>query len=743
MPSAGRKHIASRGPGSPSPDRTPLQTPLTSAVQEAVVELDAVAGIVYFVEDDCEGLRAALIGGTPPAVFTMPERIPLDGPYASSTAWRTGTIVVIGEPVIRPDDPGLARLVPFPYSAVATPLSAHGHQFGVLTLIRIPSRDGMLTAGQRRRLREIGDRLAHDLVPSADGGAPSAPAPDPVVFPVYPADPCPAPVSAAVWGLPDVRGSSGMTLMYQLHKLSGALNEAVDIDAVVAAARSRIMEPCRARSVVISTVSDGRLWVVGHCGTSTGVLRLLHGSSADGGSPTADVLRGRDPLLFADRSELLAAYPDTPEDGCRAWAFLPLRAHDTAVGVCGLGFAEERRFGAEEQAVVMMMAGLLAQALERARLSESAHALAESLQKRLLPRILSDLPDVITTARYLPAPSSAGVGGDWYEVITLPGGRICLVVGDVEGHNVESSAVMGQLRSAVLAYAREGHGPAAVLTRTSNLLTELATELLATCCFVCLDVTEGAVEAALAGHPAPLVRRPDGRTEALDIPADVPLGVYSDVPYRTYETTLEPGSLLLLYTDGLIGVRTPDALPRVRSLLAAGHRNREHNLEGLADRLIATVPPPPERRDDVVLLLARYEGTPLELRPRFNRLEIQRHDLQGVKATRRFVRESLAAWDRDTLADDLELMASEVVTNALIHADSHVDLRLRACPDHIRLEVRDSDATPPVPSALSASDEENAQAEHGRGLLIVESLATAWGTSPSGRGKTIWLELST
>ncbi|MCP9211602.1 ATP-binding protein [Streptomyces sp. NEAU-Y11] len=155
------------------------------------------------------------------------------------------------------------------------------------------------------------------------------------------------------------------------------------------------------------------------------------------------------------------------------------------------------------------------------------------------------------------------------------------------------------------------------------------------------------------------------------------------------------------------------------------------------------MPPPPERRDDVVLLLARYEGTPLELGSRFNRLEIQRHDLQGVKATRRFIRESLAAWDRDTLADDLELMASEVVTNALIHADSHVDLRLRACPDHIRLEVRDSDATPPVPSALSASDEENAQAEHGRGLLIVESLATAWGTSPSGRGKTIWLELST
>jgi anti-sigma regulatory factor (Ser/Thr protein kinase) len=124
-------------------------------------------------------------------------------------------------------------------------------------------------------------------------------------------------------------------------------------------------------------------------------------------------------------------------------------------------------------------------------------------------------------------------------------------------------------------------------------------------------------------------------------------------------------------------------------------------------------------------------------------MEIQRHDLHGVRATRKFVRDSLRVWGLDTVVDDLELMASEVVTNALIHADSHVDLRLREYPGRVRMEVRDSDASPPVPSAISAAEEEKAQSEHGRGLIIVDSIASAWGTSPNGRGKTVWLEIPT
>ncbi|MFK4272765.1 SpoIIE family protein phosphatase [Streptomyces milbemycinicus] len=739
VPENGTSYGASR---SLTPQYAQFEALLVAALDEAVRDLDSITGIIYLVEDRGSWLHAAMFGGTPPTIFTMPERMPLDSPYASSVACRTGTVVVIGEPVMRPDDPGLARLVPFPYAVASTPLQAQGSRFGALSVIRIPSRVGLLSDEQRRRLRSIGDRLAQNLVPLADDCLPLPSTYQPSLVPVFSSDMQKTSAQAAVWGLPDVPGSSGMALMYQLYKLCAALNQAIEIHDVVVAAQSRLMRPCRAQSLLLSTVSNGRLWVAGYCGIAPNLLRQLHGSSSHSSSPIADALYGRDPLLFPDRGHLLAAYPDAWDDGQRAWAFLPLRSSGNPVGVCCLGFAEERVFEPEEQAIMMMMADLLGQALERVRLSESEHALAESLQRGLLPRTLRDLPEVITTARYLPASPAAGIGGDWYDGITLPDGRICLVVGDVEGHNVESSAIMGQLRSAVLAYAREDHGPAVILTRTSHLLTELDTELLATCCCVRLDPADGAAEVALAGHPTPLVRRPDGRVETLDVPADVPLGIHSATPYRAYEINLAPGSLLLLYTDGLTPGHSSEAVAGVHRLLAEGSQSNEHNLEGLADRLLATAPSLPERYDDAVLLLARYERAVPDAHHRISRMEIQRHDLQGVQATRAFMRDNLRSWGRGAMTDDLELMASEVVTNALIHADSDVELRLRNYPDHIRLEVRDFDATPPVPSSLSATEEENAQAEHGRGLIIVDALATAWGSSPSGRGKTVWFELS-
>ncbi|MEU3206521.1 ATP-binding SpoIIE family protein phosphatase [Streptomyces cyaneofuscatus] len=276
-----------------------------------------------------------------------------------------------------------------------------------------------------------------------------------------------------------------------------------------------------------------------------------------------------------------------------------------------------------------------------------------------------------------------------------------------------------------------------------DLLAELATDLLATCRFVRVDTDRGVVEGASAGHPPPFVRRADGSVGAFEVPVGVPLGVGTGAAYRSVEFPLERGTLLLLYTDGLTTARGADLMPRVGELLTADHPDPGHHLEGLADRLVAALPAPLDRRDEVVLLLARYEASASRHRSRFARMEIERHDLLGVRAARRFVRESLRDWRHEDLADQLELMASEVVTNAPVLADSRVDLRLREGPDHVRLEVRDSDVTPPVPSPISGTDEENARAEHGRGLLVVDSLAAAWGTSPSGRGKTVRLELPT
>jgi anti-sigma regulatory factor (Ser/Thr protein kinase) len=197
----------------------------------------------------------------------------------------------------------------------------------------------------------------------------------------------------------------------------------------------------------------------------------------------------------------------------------------------------------------------------------------------------------------------------------------------------------------------------------------------------------------------------------------------------------------MLYSDGLVGWDAADPEARAQALLGSGGPGSTPDLEQLADEVIAEVSAPQQRRDDAVLLLALYEGTQGTDGPHVGSLHIQRRDLRGVRTARAFVHDQLDCWGLDDLSEALELAASEMVTNALIHAGSDVDVRLRAFPDHVRLEVRDSDSNPPVPSPLSLSEEDNAEAEHGRGMLIVEALAEMWKSSPNGQGKTVSLNL--
>ncbi|MEV6112991.1 ATP-binding SpoIIE family protein phosphatase [Streptomyces sp. NPDC052109] len=269
----------------------------------------------------------------------------------------------------------------------------------------------------------------------------------------------------------------------------------------------------------------------------------------------------------------------------------------------------------------------------------------------------------------------------------------------------------------------------------------LRKDLTVTCCVVSLDTVDGTAEVALAGHPPPLVGGPDGKIGVLEAPANVPLGVCPAGAYQGREHTLESGALLILYTNGLVGWDTADAEARSRALLGSGDQGSPLDLEQLADAVISEVSAPWQRRDDAVLLLALYEGTRDQDEPRVGRLHIQRHDLRGVREARTFVHDRLASWGLDAMSDAMELVVSEIVTNALVHAGSDVDVRLRAFADHIRLEVRDSDTNPPVPSRMSLTEETNAEAEHGRGLLIVEALAEMWNSSPNGLGKTVSLNM--
>ncbi|MFF7209757.1 SpoIIE family protein phosphatase [Streptomyces sp. NPDC008238] len=721
---------------------TGLEEVLHGAVRETLFRMDAVSAAVYLLGREASEVRAAMIAGSPPSCYTMPCRMAMDMPRASTRAVATGKVAVLPDP--DPAEPGERYALPYPYAAMAAPVTADGRCFGALTVLRVESHGGFGPA-DRRVLQEVADALATALAGLARAGTPIMAGPSPALVPVFHSS-----IRTPGWGVRGVPGSAGASLMYPLRHFAERLNEAMSVDQLIAAARDSLLSPFGARALVLASVSAGRLWVLGHSGPSSAMVRELHGARLGARAPAVEAVRGH--ALFLPEGPPAETGSGRQRAGPPAEAYLPLvvggrsfavesDANPHVVGVCCLEFAGPRAFPPEERTVLSMMAGMLGAAVERVELGARQREVAEHLQRRLLPPVLSELPGLATTARYRPALTTVQVGGDWYDVIKVSDERMVLVVGDVEGHDLDSAAVMGQARTALTAYATEGHPPAVVIDRTGRLLAELGTEQLVTCCVIALDTGDGMAEVALAGHPAPVVRRPDGSVDTLDAPANLPLGVTARHPYRSCEHRLAPGSVLMLYSNGLTGSATGDPGACARELLRTGGREAGADLEQLADRLVAEVSAPRWRGDDAVLLLARYEGAVGEGAPRTACLHVQRRDLHGVKAAREFVDEQLRSWGLADLSDALRLIASEIVTNALVHAGSDVDVRLRAFEDRVRLEVRDSDSNPPVPSPLTLDEEENAEAEHGRGLLIVEALAGQWNTSPNGRGKTVSLDL--
>ncbi|MER5860482.1 SpoIIE family protein phosphatase [Streptomyces sp900105245] len=725
---------------------------LATTLRDVVEHLGANTGLAYLLDEDRRTLRTAIVAGAQPAIYIMPERVDVDAPYATAAAFRTGQMTMAGFAAPYYPDLKLASRIPFPYSVISLPLDAESSRLGVLTFAWVPPRTRFLHAHEIAWLTDRAEDLGRTLHTLLGQGVDMRPGTKPALIPLYQPKSHAAQADNSGWGLPHVPGSTEVSFMYQVHQLAAELNEAASIDEIMQVARDRVMAPFGASAFVVSTLKDGRLWITGHSGYPTVALRLLHGQAAGPHRPDADALLTHTPLFFEDHATLTQAYPHAVDDELEATAHLPLILKDRLTGVCTLGFGRPRTFSSQERAVAMMMMDLLGPAIERASLDENARSLAENLQKKLLPRDLVEVPGITTTARYLPAPSTAGLGGDWYDMIPLPAGRLALVIGDVEGHSIESCVVMGQLRSAVRAYTTEGHPPDAVMTRANRLLNALDTDLMATCCLTTVDPSTGVAETALAGHPPPLIRTPNGQIAAPDLPPGIPLGIDPETTYTADETPLSPDTLLILYTDGLTHTHTHDTIlwthtldtttsPPPHAPPSATPAQVAPSLDTLADHLIDQATTHGTHHDDVALLLAHYEGPHLGPNRRIKRTTFHRHDLRAVKAARQFITDNLHQWGLDDLIDNFQLITSEIVTNALIHADSDVDLRLREYPDHLRLEVRDTNPTPPIPTPITQTLEQNQQAEHGRGLNIVDTLSTQWGNTPSGRGKTIWVDI--
>lgn len=382
--------------------------------------------------------------------------------------------------------------------------------------------------------------------------------------------------------------------------------------------------------------------------------------------------------------------------------------------------------------------------IDNARRFTQQQSAALTLQRSLLPSAASDLPAVEVACRYLPASGEPGIGGDWFDVIPLSGARVALVVGDVVGHGIHAAASMGRLRAAVRTLASLDLEPDEVVARLDDLVSLLATELEAnadgnqsvveqvlgaTCLYAVYDPVSRHCSLARAGHPAPMVSTPDGQVTVLDLPAGPPLGL-GGLPFETYDLDLPEGSLLALYTNGLLEARNGDidaALEHLHECLAHSADPLDSTCHAVVEALLPTDYLP---TDDVALLIARTRVLPPQ------NVASWQLPLEATAAARarELTTAILAEWGLTELAFTTELVASELVTNAYRYAaDGPVTLRLIRTQCLI-CEVSDTSHTSPHLRRALTTD------EGGRGLFLVAQLTERWGTRYAHDGKTVWTE---
>ncbi len=410
---------------------------------------------------------------------------------------------------------------------------------------------------------------------------------------------------------------------------------------------------------------------------------------------------------------------------------LPLVARGTLLGFFACTRQEGfRRFDAYDIEVGMDFAARAAVFIDNARRFSREHTTALTLQRSMLPTGLSAPSSVEVRHRYLPGSKLIEVGGDWYESIALPGGRVALVVGDVAGHGVRAAVTMGRLRTAIHTLAMLELPPAESLQQLDELMHTLGEREphFATCAYAVFDAVSGNCEVAVAGHLPPLLVHPDGTNELLDVPPAPPLGIGNgDVESRQFQ--VEDGSLFVLYTDGLVenkGQDISDGLARLQDIFGPGSPTRP--LEDLCKATLDGVYSD-HQRDDIAVLIARLR----RLQPENYASWTLSPKLTSVRHARSVIAEPMKRWGLDELIPTTELLVSELVTNAVRYSRGEVTLRL-VNEKALVCEVLDSSAA--LPRLRQASGED----ENGRGLQVVRQLSKRWGARRTPTGKVVWCE---
>ncbi|MFE7133547.1 SpoIIE family protein phosphatase [Streptomyces sp. NPDC057638] len=460
------------------------------------------------------------------------------------------------------------------------------------------------------------------------------------------------------------------------------------------------------------------------------------------GGALSEVLRGVRPV-FGDSAAARAALPEllgadrTVPSGHRA-ILAPLRGRRRVIGAAVFLRRPDRpAFEPNDLLVAAQLATHTALGIDKAVLYGREAYIADELQRTMLPDSLPQPTGVRLASRYLPAAETARVGGDWYDAIPLPGSRVALVVGDVMGHSMTSAAIMGQLRTTAQTLAGLDLPPQEVLHHLDEQAQRLGTDRMATCMYAVYDPVSHRITIANAGHPPPVLLHLGGRAEVLRVPSGAPIGV-GGVDFEAVELDAPAGATLLLYTDGLVESRLRDVwtgIEQLRERLAATAQltGRDHAppLEALCDDILDMLGPG-DRDDDIALLAARFDGiAPSDVAYWF----LEPEDAAPGRA-RRLARRALGRWGLEELSDAVELLVSEVVTNAVRYAERPVTLRLLRT-DVLRCEVGDD--SPQLPRQRRARDTD----EGGRGLFLVNRLARRWGATRLSSGKVVWFELPT
>lgn len=513
--------------------------------------------------------------------------------------------------------------------------------------------------------------------------------------------------------------------------LAGAVSLA-DVTAVM----ERQVEAFEAAGLLVALVEGPRLRLISCRGYPDEVQALLQDQTLHEPSPMAEVVRRRSAIFLETLEEYTSAFPSRAAlaraSGKQAWAFLPMIAGGQVIGSWCLSYSGPHRFTVSERALLLTLSGLLAQAVARSELLAAELSVSRTLQRSMLPRSIPEVPGCEIAVRYQAAMAGLEVGGDFYDVIPLPKGGTGIVIGDAQGHSAAAAALMGQVRGALRAYAAEGHDPATIVARANRFLYTAGADSFVTCTYAALDALHDGVSIVRAGHPHPLLVTPDGAAGPLEVPGGLPLGIDPQAAYPVTWVPLTTGCRVVLYTDGLVEHRVGDPGEGERHLVERVLAAADRPLEEFAD---AVVGGEQGREDDVAVLVLERVAASGDSGLRQETFSAAATDATAVRRIRREVASTCRDWGWAARTEEVELLVSELVTNAVLHVGGMVTVTLTATSDRLTVSVSDTSVQSP---SLRAED---VWRTSGRGLAIVSAIADEWGVDPSGPGKSVWFSL--